>query len=198
MKSARRAVLLCCLLLSHSAARVPSLELYLDSTAEAIAAGYLPASDLGKPVLLTSSGKMAHTPSAQADMSRTVTWFRVRNDGRSSFTVSKPSAGAIAEPYRKAVRDAKPADREQFVQRVLQGLGQTGFGVFDAGQLDGRGDEYSMSLRAPARTSSSCRALPAWPRATISGAGWATQWRRWSRSAPAAKTSSARRSMRRM
>ena len=131
---------------NHVITYVPGLDLYLDSTAESIAAGYLPSSDLGKPVLLTSSGKMAQTPSAQVEKSRTVTWFGVKKNGHSSFSVSKLSAGAIAEPYRQAVRDTKPADREQFVQRMLQGLGQKGVGVFDAGKLDGRGDEYSMSF----------------------------------------------------
>jgi transglutaminase-like putative cysteine protease len=129
---------------NHVITYVPSLDLYLDSTAESIAAGYLPSSDLGKPVLLTSSGKMGVTPSAQAEKSRTTTWFGVMKNGHSSFNVSKLSGGAIAEPYRQAVRDTKPADREQFVQRMLQGLGQKGAGVFDAGKLDGRGDEYSL------------------------------------------------------
>jgi transglutaminase-like putative cysteine protease len=131
---------------NHVITYVPSLDLYLDSTADTIAAGYLPSADLGKPVLLTSSGKMAVTPSAQAEKSRTVTWFGVKNNGHSNFSVSKLSAGAIAEPFRQAVRDTKPADREQFVQRMLQSLGQKGAGVFDAGKLDGNGDEYNMSF----------------------------------------------------
>ncbi|MDB5951965.1 MAG: hypothetical protein JWR65_3820 [Massilia sp.] len=129
---------------NHVITYVPSLDLYLDSTAESIAAGYLPSSDLGKPVLLTSSGKIAATPSAQVEKSRTTTWFGVKKNGQTSFSVSKLAAGASAEPYRQAVRDTKPADRAQFVQRMLQGLGQKGGGVFDAGKLDGRGDEYSM------------------------------------------------------
>ena len=131
---------------NHVITYVPSLDLYLDSTADTIAAGYLPSADLGKPVLLTSSGKMAVTPSAQVEKSRTVTWFGVKKDGQSKFSVSKLSAGAIAEPFRQAVRDTKPADREQFVQRMLQSLGQKGAGVFDAGKLDGNGDEYNMSF----------------------------------------------------
>lgn len=132
--------------LNHVITYVPSLDLYLDSTADTIAAGYLPSADLGKPVLLTSSGKMAVTPSAQVEKSRTVTWFGVKQNGHSNFSVSKLSAGAIAEPFRQAVRDTKPADRDQFVQRMLQELGQKGVGVFDAGKLDGIGDEYSMSF----------------------------------------------------
>ena len=131
---------------NHVITYVPSLDLYLDSTAETIAAGYLPSGDLGKPVLLTASGKLAATPSEQVEKTRSVSWFGVKRNGHSNFTVSKLSAGAIAEPFRQAVRDSKPADRDQFVQRMLQGLGQRGVGTFDAGKLDGKGDEYSMSF----------------------------------------------------
>jgi transglutaminase-like putative cysteine protease len=130
---------------NHMITYVPGLNLYLDSTAESIAAGYLPGSDLGKPVLLLKTGALASTPSRQAQRNRTRTWFDVQADGRSGFKVSKTSSGAIAEPFRQAVRDTQQADREQFVQRMLQGLGQKGSGVFDAGKLDGNGD-YSMSF----------------------------------------------------
>jgi transglutaminase-like putative cysteine protease len=131
---------------NHVITYVPSLDLYLDPTAESIAAGYLPTSDLGKPVLLTSSGKIAATPSAQAERHRTITTFKVQLDGRSEFSVAKTVSGAIAEPYRQAVRDTKPADRDMFVQRMLQGLGQKGTGIFDPGKVDGDGDEYSMGF----------------------------------------------------
>jgi transglutaminase-like putative cysteine protease len=131
---------------NHVITYVPSLDLYLDSTAETIAAGYLPSSELGKPVLLTRSGKIAATPSSQVEKHRTVAWFSVRKDGRSDFRVAKITAGAIAEPYRQAVRDTKPADRELLVQRMLQNLGQKGGGAFDAGKLDGNGDEYRMTF----------------------------------------------------
>ncbi len=131
---------------NHVITYVPSLDLYLDSTAESIAAGYLPSGDLGKPVLLTANGNMAATPADQVEKTRSVSWFGVKQNGHSKFIVSKLSAGAIAEPFRQAVRDTKPADRAQFVQRMLQGLGQKGAGEFDAGRLDGKGDEYSMSF----------------------------------------------------
>jgi transglutaminase-like putative cysteine protease len=131
---------------NHAITYVPGLDLYLDSTAESTAAGYLPASDLGKPVLLAKTGVLAATPSQQAEKNRTKTWFDIKPDGRSKFTVAKSTAGAIAEPYRQAVRDTKQADREQFVQRMLQGLGQKGFGVFEPGPVDSGGDEYRMSF----------------------------------------------------
>ena len=131
---------------NHVITYVPSLDLYLDSTAESIAAGYLPLSDLGKPVLLTGSGKMAATPSAQGEKSRSVTTFTMNKNGHGRFTVSLLAAGAIAEPYRKAVLDATPAERAQFVQRMLQAMGQKGAGVFDAGKVDAGVDEYNMTF----------------------------------------------------
>jgi transglutaminase-like putative cysteine protease len=133
-------------ILNHMINYVPSLKLYLDSTAESVSAGYLPSSDLGKPVVLLASGQLAATPPTQPQRNRTRTWFDVQADGRSRFKVSKTTSGAIAEPYRQAVRDTRPADREQFVSRMLQGLGQKGSGVFDPGVTDGSGDEYSMSF----------------------------------------------------
>jgi transglutaminase-like putative cysteine protease len=131
---------------NHMITYVPSLNLYLDSTAESTAAGYLPAAVLGKPALLLKTGGFAMTPILQPERNRTTAWFDIRRDGGGSFKVSKTATGAIAEPYRKTVRDTHQADREQFVQRLLQGMGQKGQGVFDAGTLEGGGDEYSMSF----------------------------------------------------
>ena len=131
---------------NHVITYVPALDLFLDSTADSIAAGYLPSSVMGKPALLAASGALMHTPARQLNRHRTHTWFGVRRDGHSSFSVAKITEGAIAEPYRQAVRDTKPADRELFVQQMLQGLGQKGKGVFDPGKVDGNGDEYSLRI----------------------------------------------------
>jgi transglutaminase-like putative cysteine protease len=131
---------------NHMITYVPGLDLYLDSTAESTAAGYLPPTILGKPVLLTKTGALAATPKTQAEKNMTTTWFDIQPDGSSHFEVSKTTVGAIAEPYRQAVRDTRQADREQFVQRMLQGLGQKGYGVFDPGKLDGTADDYHMAF----------------------------------------------------
>ena len=131
---------------NHVITYIPALDLYLDSTAESVAAGYLPPGTLGKPVLLAKSGAIAYTPSGQAERNHTLTAFDVEKDGRSRFKVVKRVGGAIAEPYRHAVRDTGEAERAQFVQRMLQGLGQRGDGHFDPGELDGSGDDYSMRI----------------------------------------------------
>ncbi len=132
---------------NHVITFIPSLALFIDATAESIAAGYLPAGVLDKPVLLAKSGTMARTPFNQQEKDHTRVRFEVRMDGRSDFSVSKLTAGATAEAFRQAVRDTKEADRAQFVERMLQGIGQKGFGSFDPGQLDGSGDEYRMAFR---------------------------------------------------
>jgi hypothetical protein len=132
---------------NHVITYVPSLDLYLDSTAESIAAGYLPSGVMGKPVLLAASGVIARTPVHQLNRHRTTTAFNIHGNGRSDFTVEKLTEGAIAEPYRQAVRDTKPADRELFVEKMLQGLGQKGKGVFDPGKVEGNDRQYSMRIR---------------------------------------------------
>ena len=131
---------------NHIISYVPALDLFLDSTAETIAAGYLPAAVMGKPALLVKSGVLARTPASQPERSRTVSRFQVDRGGSGTFRVTKTTGGASAEVYRQAVRDSRPAEREQFVERMLAGLGQRGGGVFDAGQLDDTGDNYRMGF----------------------------------------------------
>jgi transglutaminase-like putative cysteine protease len=136
---------------NHMITYVPSLDLYLDPTAESVGAGYLSAGILGKPVLLLKTGTFAMTPILQPERNRSTTWFDIRRDGRSSFRLSKLASGALAEPWRTALRDARQAEREAFAQRMLQGLGQKSRGVFDAegaagAGADPDGDEYRMSF----------------------------------------------------
>lgn len=131
---------------NHVITFIPALDLYLDATAESVAAGYLPASVMDKPALLVATGQLARTPSRQAGREQSTAWFDVRADGSGTFRITRESSGATAEPYRQAVRDTPPAERAQLVRQLLQGLGQQGRGVFDPGQVDGKGDAYSMRL----------------------------------------------------
>jgi transglutaminase-like putative cysteine protease len=132
---------------NHVITYVPSLDLYLDSTAESIEAGYLPSAVMDKPVLLAVTGRIARTPAAQLNRQRTAIWFGLQADGGATFKVSKTTEGALAEPYRQAVRDTKPADRDLFVRQILQGLGQQGKGTFDPGHVDGKGGRYILGMQ---------------------------------------------------
>jgi len=86
--------------LNHAIVYVPSLQLYLDSTADSVAGGFLPAALLGKPAVLTRSGEFAMLPFFQQARSRTLTQFTIQSDGSSRLTVTRTGSGALAEPYR--------------------------------------------------------------------------------------------------
>jgi hypothetical protein len=87
-------------MLNHAIVYVPSLQLYLDSTAENVAGGFLPAALLGKPAVLTRSGEFAMLPFFQQAHSQTLTQFTIQSDGSSRLTVTRTGSGALAEPYR--------------------------------------------------------------------------------------------------
>lgn len=133
--------------LNHAIVYIPSLQLYLDPTAESVAGGFLPASLLGKPAVLARSGEFAMIPFFQQARSRTFTQFDIQPDGSSRFKVTRTSSGAQAEPYRRVVRATAPAERDRFVERMLQGLGQQGGGVLEPGDTEGAADDYTLSLR---------------------------------------------------
>ncbi len=138
--------------LNHVIVYLPQLQLFLDPTAGTVAGGYLPPALLGKPVLLADSGRFAVTPAFQPARSRTHTRFDIARDGSSRFHVRRTSGGAIAEPYRQAVRATPQAEREGFVRRMLSGLGQTGDGLFEPGEPDMPGkvsprDDYTLAFR---------------------------------------------------
>jgi len=86
--------------LNHAIVYVPSLQLYLDPTAENVAGGFLPAALLGKPAVLTRSGEFAMLPFFQQAHSHTLTQFTIQSDGSSRFTVTRTGNGALAELYR--------------------------------------------------------------------------------------------------
>jgi len=86
--------------LNHAIVYVPSLQLYLDSTANSVAGGFLPAVLLGKPAVLTRSGEFAMVPFFQQARSHTLTQFTIQPDGSSRFTVTRTGSGALAELYR--------------------------------------------------------------------------------------------------
>jgi hypothetical protein len=128
---------------------LPGLDLYLDPTADTIAPGYLPPPLLGKPVLLASGG-FAMTPMTQPQSVSMKATVEIRRDGKGTVTLDRTYAGALAEPIRKAVRDAPPAAREQFVRRMLPGLAPQGRDALipqtaDLAGMAG-GDAFRMSL----------------------------------------------------
>lgn len=118
--------------LNHAITYVPSLDLYLDSTSTAIAAGYLPIQELSKPVLLTASGELGKTPGSQPGKVSSELVFKVKDSGAAAFKNVSKVQGWANEFSRYTVKSMKPGDREVLVQRVLAAYGQRGSGTFQA------------------------------------------------------------------
>ncbi|MES2296273.1 MAG: DUF3857 and transglutaminase domain-containing protein [Pseudomonadota bacterium] len=131
---------------NHVLSYVPRLALYLDTTASAVAPGYLPASELDKPVLLVTSGELARTPASQREKSSTVALFQLALDGSGSFHIARRAEGAGAEGYRQALRASTPSARAQFAQRVLLAMEKKGRGVLLPGALDDDGDSFALRV----------------------------------------------------
>lgn len=132
---------------NHVITYIPALDLYMDSTAESIAANYLPPVDLDKAVLLSRSGKLAHTPGTQNHKVLNSTEFKITANGAADFTHSSTAVGWPAELNRYSIRNTKQSDLDLFVERILQQYGQKGSGTFDAGKTDGISDDYQIKAK---------------------------------------------------
>jgi transglutaminase-like putative cysteine protease len=125
---------------------IPSLDIYLDSSADSIAAGYLPDNEIDKPVLLTKTGKLARTPPTQASRVAGISRFKFAADGSADFTKSMSLTGWEAEVYRAGNRTVAQADRDNLVARILAAQGQKGTGTFDPGDMSANGDDYQVKF----------------------------------------------------
>lgn len=134
---------------NHAINYVPSLDLYLDSTSESISAGYLPVWDLDKPVLLTRTGKLAHTPVTQFDKVRNLYTVKIAEDGSASFTFERDHWGAAEEDVRNEHRNWAKVDQQHLVEALLKNAGVKGSGDVVLGDLGdketGKGYRFSLS-----------------------------------------------------
>lgn len=132
--------------LNHAITYVPALDLYLDSTATAIAAGYLPIPVQGKPVLLTQSGEMAKTPAAQTGKVTNDLLFKVDSNGAADFVHATTVEGWGSEFNRYLLNAMKPADRDSMIRNVLGWYGQTGQGTFKSDSLQDEVNPFKNTL----------------------------------------------------
>ncbi|NVZ22005.1 DUF3857 domain-containing transglutaminase family protein [Pseudomonas costantinii] len=132
--------------INHAITYVPSLNLYLDSTASAIAPGYLPLLDLDKPVLLTRSGEMARTPATQPGKVSSELVFKIDEKGAADFTQTSIAEGWRTEATRFGVKSLPPTEREQLIQKTLRSHGQMGSGTLQTDVLEGDAPSFKTTL----------------------------------------------------
>ena len=115
---------------NHVITYLPSLDLYVDSTAHFTPFGILPFGDTDKPVVLTSLGRLGRTPRTRADVnvSRAKASMVIHSDG----TIEGTSMATMSGSYEISSRSARFSDRsspeEQVVKGLLSRFGETGSG----------------------------------------------------------------------
>ena len=114
---------------NHLVVYVPSLDLYLDSTASDIEAGYLRWDNLDKPVVLTRTGEIRHTPVKQAERIWSQYRVRIAADGSATLDFTRGHQGWLEENTRSAMYGMSAADRALQVKSILQQKGMSGSGT---------------------------------------------------------------------
>jgi transglutaminase-like putative cysteine protease len=137
---------------NHAITYIPRLDLYLDSTAEYISAGYLPVWDLDKTVILARSGKLGHTPVTQLGKIKNHYTVRIADDGSATFDFARDQQGWWEEEVRQEQRNWRKEDQQRFVEALLKTFGVKGSGEVLLGDLGeqaaGKGYRYSLRGRA--------------------------------------------------
>ncbi|MFL1501884.1 DUF3857 domain-containing transglutaminase family protein [Pseudomonas sp. O64] len=134
-------------LLNHAITYIPALDLYLDSTATPIAAGYLPLPELGKTALLTQSGELARTPTSQLGKVDSTLHFKIEQSGAADFTNGTTVEGWGTELTRFLFKSMMPADRDQLTQQILNMYGQTGSGKIETDPLESNAVTFKSTAK---------------------------------------------------
>ena len=115
---------------NHVITYLPSLDLYVDSTARFAPFGILPFADADKPVALTSRHRLGRTPRMRADVNvtRTKEAMVIHSDG----TINGTSMATESGTYEISSRSWRFSDRASPENQVVKGLlsrfGETGSG----------------------------------------------------------------------
>jgi transglutaminase-like putative cysteine protease len=106
---------------NHAITYLPSLDLYVDTTSHYTPFGQLPAVDADKPVLLTATGEIGHTPvpTTLANGAVARTRLRVGEDGNAEGETRITLRGAQATAMRRELAALAPLDEAEFVRRRL-------------------------------------------------------------------------------
>lgn len=115
---------------NHVINYIPSLDIYLDSTAQFSPYGTLPFLDMDKPVILTALNKIGHTPIPKADENVITTnvHIRIKEDGSMVGDSRGYMTGYWNDSFRASASDSKDMDDIDRVRSRLVPYGETGIG----------------------------------------------------------------------
>lgn len=114
----------------HVITYVPELDLFLDSTAQFAEFGTLPAADMGKPTLLTSSGVVKHTPLSLSENDFTIvdTKLRLKRNGKIEGKTEYHPHGKYSVDSRSNQFAYENIDTQTIVDAFLSRYQETGTG----------------------------------------------------------------------
>lgn len=120
-------------MVNHVINYVPSLDLYLDSTASIVPFGSLPDSVAGKPVLLVHGHRDGtRTPTvaqARREGQKLSSTLRIQPDGSVHGTQTIELSGQLAASVRNQFRDMSQDDANKIVRKVFAGRGLSATGT---------------------------------------------------------------------
>ena len=116
--------------INHVINYIPSLDVYLDATAQFAPYGTLPMSDMDKPVILTALNRMGHTPAMKAEENLIATKVDIviNDDGRMVGTSHSYMTGAVGISYRATQAASADYEDDLLVKYRLKPEGETGLG----------------------------------------------------------------------
>ena len=126
---------------NHVINYIPSLDLYLDATAQLAPYGALPMDDMDKPVILTALNRMGHTPKmkAQDNLIATKVDITIANDGSMTGTSHSNMTGAVEVDFRGVQAGQADFEDEALAKYRLSSFDETGLGKVNAS------DPYNLS-----------------------------------------------------
>ena len=135
---------------NHVMNYIPSLDLYVDSTAEDMPFGSLPYSVAGKPVVLTRMpAAIRRTPQIdyRSNWVRVKTELRFRPDATAEGQTKVEAGGQFASGIKPWFDYMQPRDEEDIVRRALASNGFTGTGTLIRADTSRAADSYSYGSR---------------------------------------------------
>ncbi len=121
---------LAALVFDHVITYIPSLDLYLDSTAQFAPFGTLPASDMDKQVVLTGLNRLGKTPPmlAAQNTARSMTLLKLMADGTIQGSSKLVTSGDTEITYRNKQFSIQGMPQIEVVRSILRKSNLTGIG----------------------------------------------------------------------
>lgn len=119
----------------HVITYIPSMDLYLDSTAQFAEFGVLPQAEQGKPTLLAQNGQIHSTPHSSAKRDYTVkhTKLKLMPDGKIVGSAKYTPHGAYTFTSRSAQFSYEDKDSQTIVDSILRRFQESGTGEMTHG-----------------------------------------------------------------